>query len=30
LVDSYLELDGELVFCMSAQRLVSYAITGQG
>jgi hypothetical protein len=30
LVDSYLELDGELVFCMSAQRLVSYAMTGQG
>jgi len=30
LVDSYLELDGELVFCMSAQRLVSYAITGKG
>jgi hypothetical protein len=27
-VDSYVELDGELVFCTSSQRLVSYAISG--
>jgi hypothetical protein len=26
LIDSYIELDGELVFCLSAQRLVSHAV----
>jgi hypothetical protein len=30
LIDSYIELDGELVFCMSAQRLVSQAVSSQG
>ena len=30
MVESYLELDGELVFCISAQRLVSQALHSQG
>ena len=29
-IDSYLELDGELVFCISAQRLVSQALNDHG
>lgn len=30
LIDSYVELGGELVFCMSAQHIVSQALASQG
>jgi hypothetical protein len=30
LIDSYVELDGELVFCMSAQRMISQALATRG
>jgi hypothetical protein len=30
MIDSYLELDGELVFCISAQHLVSQVLHSQG